>query len=71
MPFTESAAATTETTEPEAQEEETKGKKGTKKKTTKKAASADGPSISVDEVCDTFINQAKFFENAIVREQVF
>ena len=71
-----SAAPTAELEEPVVEEpalvEEVKGKKKKvtkKKKTTvsKKAVS----SVSVDQVCDTFMNQTNFFENAIVREQVF
>ena len=48
---------------------EADGKKA--KKTKKSSKSADGPSVTVDQVCDTFIRQSNFFENAIVREQVF
>lgn len=55
--------------EPAQTEEETgKKKKVTKKK---KTVSRAGSSVSIDQVCDTFMNQTKFFENAIVREQVF
>ena len=69
------AASTTATIdEPIAEETEdqaeTKGKKGKKKAAPKKGAAA-GPTVSVDQVCDTFVSQANFFENAIVRERVF
>lgn len=51
---------------------EAKEEKKTKKKTTKKAAAAaSGAELSVDAVCDEFVKQSKFFENAIVREQIF
>lgn len=59
------------TAAPEAEAEATEEKK-TKKKTTKKAAAAaSGAELSVSAVCDEFVNQSKFFENAIVREQIF
>ena len=40
------------------------------KKTTAKSKAAAG-SVTVDQVCDTFLSQTQFFENNIIREQVF
>ena len=47
--------------------EEEPAKKGVRGK--KKASSSD--TVSVSTVCDIFVEQTKFFEDAIVREQVF
>ena len=62
----ESAAATT-TEATEATEEKPKTTKA--KKTT--AVAAKGPGVAVTEVCDKYVEQTKFFEDAVVREQVF
>ncbi len=64
------AAQTPAASEELVEEPKADGKKA--KKTTKKTASAaDASAVTVDQICDTFISQANFFENAIVREQVF
>ena len=52
----------------EAAETATPAKKA--KKTTAKSKAAAG-SVTVDQVCDTFLSQTQFFENNIIREQVF
>ena len=48
---------------------EGKNKKSKAKKTAPKAAN--GSTVSVEEVCDKFVEQTAFFEDAIVREQIF
>jgi len=40
-------------------------------KASSKKASSDGAQVSVKDVCDEYITQTKFFEDAIVHEQVF
>ena len=64
--FTESGAA------PAGSKEDDSGKKTTKKRTSKKADSVTvGPSVDIDEVCERFVEETAFFEDSIVREQVF
>ena len=64
------AAAASADPEPEQEPAEDKPKKRTSRKK-KTVTSANDGTVTVNEVTDLFIKQTAFFEDAMVREQVF